>query len=222
MIEKQAVGEKAAQFVEDGMIVGLGTGSTAYYTIVKLGERVKNGLHIKAVPTSQKTEELARKLGIPIVTLADVEYIDIAIDGADEVDSELSLIKGGGGALLREKMIAYAAKRFIVIADSKKIVKTLGAFPLPVEVIRFGWEMTAKHIRGAGCVPQLRLLDDHTPFITDNGNYILDCHFSEIENPAELEKQLTRIPGVVESGLFVGMTEEVITVQNQDVYIIKK
>ncbi|MDQ0803356.1 ribose 5-phosphate isomerase [Priestia megaterium] len=111
MIEKQAVGEKAAQFVEDGMIVGLGTGSTAYYTIVKLGERVKNGLHIKAVPTSQKTEELARKLGIPIVTLADVEYIDIAIDGADEVDSELSLIKGGGGALLREKMIAYAAKR---------------------------------------------------------------------------------------------------------------
>ncbi|MER2141204.1 MAG: ribose-5-phosphate isomerase RpiA, partial [Priestia megaterium] len=151
MIEKQAVGEKAAQFVEDGMIVGLGTGSTAYYTIVKLGERVKNGLHIKAVPTSQKTEELARKLGIPIVTLADVEYIDIAIDGADEVDSELSLIKGGGGALLREKMIAYAAKRFIVIADSKKIVKTLGAFPLPVEVIRFGWEMTAKHIRSAGC-----------------------------------------------------------------------
>ncbi|ADE68059.1 MULTISPECIES: ribose-5-phosphate isomerase RpiA [Priestia] len=222
MIEKQAVGEKAAQFVEDGMIVGLGTGSTAYYTIVKLGERVKNGLNIKAVPTSQKTEELARKLGIPIVTLADVEYIDIAIDGADEVDSELSLIKGGGGALLREKMIAYAAKRFIVIADSKKIVKTLGAFPLPVEVIRFGWEMTAKHIRSAGCVPQLRLLDDHTPFITDNGNYILDCHFSEIENPAELEKQLIRIPGVVESGLFVGMTEEVITVQNQDVHIIKK
>lgn len=137
------------------------------------------------------------------------------------MDSELSLIKGGGGALLREKMIAYAAKRFIVIADSKKIVKTLGAFPLPVEVIRFGWEMTAKHIRSAGCVPQLRLLDDHTPFITDNGNYILDCHFSEIENPAELEKQLIRIPGVVESGLFVGMTEEVITVQNQDVHIIK-
>ncbi|TYR79315.1 ribose-5-phosphate isomerase RpiA [Priestia megaterium] len=221
MIEKQAVGEKAAEFIQDDMIVGLGTGSTVYYTMLKLGERVKNGLCIKGIPTSKQTEELARQLNIPLVTLADVEYIDVAIDGADEVDEHFSLIKGGGGALLREKIIARAAKRFIVVADSKKMVPVLGAFPLPVEVVRFGWEMTAKHIREFGCVPQLRLLEDHTPFITDNGNYILDCHFQQLKDPNTLEQQLNMIPGVVENGLFVNMTNEVITVRRKEVQVIK-
>ncbi|WP_210611112.1 ribose-5-phosphate isomerase RpiA [Priestia flexa] len=220
MVEKQAVGEKAAEFVKDDMIVGLGTGSTVYYTILKLGERVKNGLRIQGVPTSKETEKLARQVGIPLVTLADVNKLDLAIDGADEVDNQFSLIKGGGGALLREKMIAKASEQFIVVADSTKLVQTLGAFPLPVEVVRFGWEMTAKHIRDLGCVPRLRLLEDHTPFITDNGNYIIDCHFQEIKRPHELEVTLNMMPGVVENGLFNHLTSRVITIRNQQVCMI--
>lgn len=220
MVEKQAVGEKAAEFVKDDMIVGLGTGSTVYYTILKLGERVKNGLRIQGVPTSKETEKLARQIGIPLVTLADVNKLDLAIDGADEVDNQFALIKGGGGALLREKMIAKASEQFIVVADSTKLVQTLGAFPLPVEVVRFGWEMTAKHMRDLGCVPRLRLLEDHTPFITDNGNYIIDCHFQEIKRPHELEVALNMIPGVVENGLFNHMTSRVITIRNQQVHMI--
>lgn len=220
MVEKQAVGEKAAEFVKDDMIVGLGTGSTVYYTILKLGERVKNGLRIQGVPTSKETEKLARQIGIPLVTLEDVNKLDLAIDGADEVDNQFALIKGGGGALLREKMIAKASEQFIVVADSTKLVQTLGAFPLPVEVVRFGWEMTAKHMRDLGCVPRLRLLEDHTPFITDNGNYIMDCHFQEIKRPHELEVALNMIPGVVENGLFNHMTSRVITIRNQQVHMI--
>ncbi|KZB91046.1 ribose 5-phosphate isomerase A [Bacillus sp. VT 712] len=220
MVEKQAVGEKAAEFVKDDMIVGLGTGSTVYYTILKLGERVKNGLRIQGVPTSKETEKLARQIGIPLVTLADVNKLDLAIDGADEVDNQFALIKGGGGALLREKIIAKASEQFIVVADSTKLVQTLGAFPLPVEVVRFGWEMTAKHMRDLGCVPRLRLLEDHTPFITDNGNYIMDCHFQEIKRPRELEVALNMIPGVVENGLFNHMTSRVITIRNQQVHMI--
>ncbi|MDT2047871.1 ribose 5-phosphate isomerase A [Priestia aryabhattai] len=220
MVEKQAVGEKAAEFVKDDMIVGLGTGSTVYYTILKLGERVKSGLRIQGVPTSKETEKLARQVGIPLVTLADVNKLNLAIDGADEVDNQFSLIKGGGGALLREKMIAKASEQFIVVADSTKLVQTLGAFPLPVEVVRFGWEMTAKHIRDLGCVPRLRLLEDHTPFITDNGNYIIDCHFQEIKRPHELEVTLNMMPGVVENGLFNHLTSRVITIRNQQVCMI--
>lgn len=220
MVEKQAVGEKAAEFVKDDMIVGLGTGSTVYYTILKLGERVKNGLRIQGVPTSKETEKLARQIGIPLVTLADVNKLDLAIDGADEVDNQFALIKGGGGALLREKIIAKASEQFIVVADSTKLVQTLGAFPLPVEVVRFGWEMTAKHMRDLGCVPRLRLLEDHTPFITDNGNYIIDCHFQEIKRPHELEVALNMIPGVVENGLFNHMTSRVITIRNQQAHMI--
>lgn len=154
------------------------------------------------------------------MTLADVNKLDLAIDGADEVDNQFALIKGGGGALLREKIIAKASEQFIVVADSTKLVQTLGAFPLPVEVVRFGWEMTAKHMRDLGCVPRLRLLEDHTPFITDNGNYIMDCHFQEIKRPHELEVALNMIPGVVENGLFNHMTSRVITIRNQQVHMI--
>ncbi|MBM7702391.1 ribose 5-phosphate isomerase A [Bacillus iocasae] len=220
MIEKQLVGEKAADYVKDGMVVGLGTGSTVYYTLQALGKRIQEGLAIKGIPTSRQTEELARQLRIPLVSFADISHIDLAIDGADEIDRNRALIKGGGGALLREKIIANASNELIVIADSKKMVHTLGVFPLPIEVVRFGWEMTAKHIRDLGCVPRLRLKEDHTPFITDNSNYIIDAHFHAIEDPHILEQMLNSIPGVVENGLFVGMTDKMITVKRGKIQVL--
>ncbi|MFB3162273.1 ribose-5-phosphate isomerase RpiA [Neobacillus sp. 179-J 1A1 HS] len=211
MIEKKEVGEKAIEFINDGMIVGLGTGSTVYYFISKLGELVQQGLSIKGVPTSKQTEKLARELGIPLVSFHQIEQIDVAIDGADEVDFDLNLIKGGGGALLREKIIAKAAKTFIVVADSQKNVETLGTFPLPIEVVPFGFEMTMKYIRELGGNPTLRQRRG-TPFITDNGNYIIDSSFQEINQPEELEKNLNLLPGVVDNGLFVGIADTVITI----------
>ncbi|MDR6124008.1 ribose 5-phosphate isomerase A [Bacillus sp. SLBN-46] len=222
MDEKQKVGEKAAEFVKDGMVVGLGTGSTVFYTIQKLGQLVKEGLSIKGIPTSVQTEELAKELGIPLTSLSEIESIDIAIDGADEVNPDLELIKGGGGALLREKIIARAAKTFIVVADSSKRVEKLGAFRLPVEVIPFGYEMTEKHIRDIGLVPEIRY-NGKTPFITDNGNYILDCQIPEHVQPEMLELLLNLIPGVVENGLFVGMTDLVITLdQEKNVVMLRR
>ncbi|MEH7254750.1 ribose-5-phosphate isomerase RpiA [Neobacillus niacini] len=211
MIEKKEVGEKAVEYIKDGMIVGLGTGSTVYYFISKLGELVQQGLSIKGVPTSKQTEKLAIELGIPLVSFREIEQIDVAIDGADEVNPELHLIKGGGGALLREKIIAKAAKTFIVVADSKKYVETLGTFPLPIEVVQFGYEMTMKYIRELGGNPKLRHKKG-IPFLTDNGNYIIDSSFQEINRPEELEKSLNLLPGVVDNGLFVGMADAVITI----------
>jgi ribose 5-phosphate isomerase A len=213
MNEKQMVGEKAVEYIKDGMVVGLGTGSTAYYTIKKLGELVKNGLNIKGIPTSEKTASLAVEQGITLVDFKDVDQIDVAIDGADEFDADLNLIKGGGGALLREKIIANVAATFIVIADSTKGSVKLGAFPLPVEIVTFGAEITSQKISELGCEPELRL-NGNQPFITDNGNYILDCDFKQIESPVELERQLNMIPGVVENGLFVNMAERLITIEN--------
>lgn len=222
MVDKKIVGEKAAEFVKDGMVVGLGTGSTVFYTIQKLGQLVKEGLSIKGIPTSVQTEELAKELGIPLTSFSEIESIDIAIDGADEVNSDLELIKGGGGALLREKIIARAAKTFIVVADSSKRVEKLGAFRLPVEVIPFGYEMTEKHIRDMGLVPEIRL-NRENPFITDNGNYIFDCEISEHVQPEMLERMLNMIPGVVENGLFVGMTDLVITLDpEKNVVMLRK
>ena len=213
MNEKQMVSEKAVEYIKDGMVVGLGTGSTAYYAIKKLGELVGKGLSIKGIPTSKQTGALAVEHGIPLVDFKDVKQIDVVIDGADEFDSDLNLIKGGGGALLREKIIANAASVFIVIADSSKRAERLGAFPLPVEVVKFGAEMTLKKIAELGCQPKFRLNGDK-PFITDNGNYILDCDFKQIDSPEELEKQLNMIPGVVENGLFVNMAKRLITIEN--------
>lgn len=222
MVDKKIVGEKAAEFVKDGMVVGLGTGSTVFYTIQKLGQLVKEGLSIKGIPTSVQTEELAKELGIPLTSFSEIESIDIAIDGADEVNLELELIKGGGGALLREKIIARAAKTFIVVADSSKRVEKLGAFRLPVEVIPFGYEMTEKHIRAIGLVPEIRL-NRENPFITENGNYIFDCEISEHVQPERLERMLNMIPGVVENGLFVGMTDLVITLDlEKNVVMLRK
>ncbi|MCM3572469.1 ribose-5-phosphate isomerase RpiA [Mesobacillus subterraneus] len=221
MNEKELVGVRAAEYIKDGMVVGLGTGSTAYYTIKKLGELVRNGLNIKGIPTSEQTAALAVEHGIKLVDFKDVERIDVAIDGADEFDADLNLIKGGGGALLREKIIANAASAFIVIADSSKGVNKLGDFPLPVEIVTFGAEMTSRKIAELGCEPKLRLSGTQ-PFITDNGNYILDCDFKQIESLEELEKQLNMIPGVVENGLFVNMARRLITIENGELVEITR
>lgn len=220
---KRMVGEAAVELVQDGMTVGLGTGSTAYWAITKLGVRVKEGLKIKAIATSKESDKLARELNIPMVTFADIKEIDITIDGADEVDDDLNLIKGGGGALLREKIIATASKKQIVIVDESKLVKKLGVFPLPVEVISFGVENTRKLIEELGCNTEIRMTDGNNRFKTDNGNYIVDCKFLKIEYPEKISQDLNRIPGVVENGLFIGLAHKVfVGYQNGKVEIISK
>jgi ribose 5-phosphate isomerase A len=203
--EKEAAGRAAAKLVRDGDVVGLGTGSTAYFAVVALGERVKSGLKIIGIPTSVQTADLARAVGIPLTTLDEHPEIDITIDGADEVDPKLNLIKGGGGALLREKVIATASKKMVVVADSGKIVPVLGKFPLPVEIIAFARAVVEKKIAALGGSPKLRLKPDGSPYLTDNGNQILDCSFGKIKDPAALARELSGIPGVVEHGLFVGL-----------------
>jgi ribose 5-phosphate isomerase A len=203
--EKQAAARAAVELVESGSIVGLGSGSTATYAIRFLGERVRDGLNIVGIPTSQKTQQLAEQLGIPLATLDQHPQIDIDIDGADEIDPQLNLIKGGGGALLREKIIASASRRFIVVGDSSKQVKHLGKFPLPVEVIPFAQSLIAKRIAALGA--QVSLRGGAAPFVTDEGHHILDCTFGEIADPRALANKLKAIPGVVEHGLFIGMAE---------------
>jgi ribose 5-phosphate isomerase A len=206
MDAKKIAGEQAVEFVKDGMIVGLGTGSTAYWAIMKIGQLVKDGLRIRAVCTSSNTEQLAAQLGIPIMDINEVDRVDLTIDGADEVDPQYQLIKGGGGALFREKLVASASSQFIVIVDESKCVSSLGRFPLPVEVAPFGWNITNKQLIQLGCQTQLRRAEQ-SPYITDNGNYIIDCRFGVISNPEELSIRLNGIPGVVENGLFVNRTD---------------
>lgn len=206
---KKAAGEKAVEFISSGMVVGLGTGSTAYWAIQKIGEKVARGLQIKGIATSIQSEELARQLNIPLITPSQIDHIDVDIDGADEVDEQFNLIKGGGGALLREKIIAAASKKMIIVADESKLVKQLGKFPLPVEVIPFGWKMTVKKLCELRCQTVLRYKKDKI-FITDNGNYILDCHFDHIPDPVTLHGLLNNIPGVVENGLFVNRCDTVV------------
>jgi ribose 5-phosphate isomerase A len=205
--EKEAAGRAAAQLVQDGDVVGLGTGSTAYFAVVALGERVKAGLKIIGIPTSVQTGELARTVGIPLTTLDEHPEIDITIDGADEVDPKLNLIKGGGGALLREKVVASASKKMVVVADSGKVVAALGKFPLPVEVIAFARTVVEKKIAALGATPKLRMKADGSPFVTDNGNQILDCSFGKIVDPAGVARSLSEMPGVVEHGLFIGVAK---------------
>lgn len=210
MNAKQLAANKAVSFIQSGMRVGLGTGSTAYWAIEMIGEKVKkNELHIKAIATSKRSEDQARSLGIPIVSFAEIDQIDVTIDGADETDENLNLIKGGGGALLREKIVASNSKQLIIIVDESKLVKHLGKFPLPVEVIVFGWEKVFQKLQLLDCIPQLRP-DNDKPYITDNGNYIIDCSFGEILDPAELHEKINSITGVVENGLFVNMASKVI------------
>ena len=203
--EKEAAGRAAAKLVRDGDVVGLGTGSTAYFAVVALGERVKAGLKIFGIPTSLQTADLARAAGILLTTLDEHPEIDITIDGADEIDPKLNLIKGGGGALLREKIIASVSKKMVVVADSGKMVPVLGKFPLPVEIISFARTVVERKIVSLGGSPKLRTKAEGSPYLTDNGNPILDCSFGQIADPATLAQELSDIPGIVEHGLFVGL-----------------
>jgi ribose 5-phosphate isomerase A len=205
--EKEAAGRAAAELVRDGDVVGLGTGSTAYFAVIALGERVKAGLKIVGIPTSVQTADLARAVGIPLTTLDEHPEIDITIDGADEVDPKLNLIKGGGGALLREKVVASASRKMVVVADSGKIVPVLGKFALPVEVIAFARAVVGKKIVALGATPKLRTRPDGGPYLTDNGNQILDCSFGQIADVWALALALSNIPGIVEHGLFVGLAK---------------
>ena len=210
---KKKAAERALMFVEPGMKLGLGTGSTAAAFVDLLGKRVAEGLDIIGVPTSEATRRQAEALGIRLTTLDVEPYLDLTIDGADELDAELRLIKGGGGALLREKIVATASDLMIVIADSSKLVTTLGKFPLPIEVIPFGLKATLGMIEmlsdDCGCSGELKLRTMATgePFRTDSGNFIIDAHFGGIEEPESLDEALKLIPGVVENGLFIGLAD---------------
>ncbi|MFC7051370.1 ribose-5-phosphate isomerase RpiA [Hansschlegelia quercus] len=208
---KRVAAEAALAHVEPGMKLGLGTGSTASIFIELLGEKVAQGLDVVGVPTSEATREIAERHNIPLTTLKDTPALDLTVDGADEIDPDLNLIKGGGGALLREKIVAFASKRMIVIADQSKLVDTLGAFPLPIEVVPFGKEPTLRAIReligelGVEGDVVLRRAEDGCPVVTDSGHVILDGHFRKIHNPKALAATLVGIPGVVEHGLFLDL-----------------
>jgi len=202
---KKIAAEYALQFIEPGMTIGIGTGSTIYHFITALAEKVKAGLHIKGVATSIKTERLSKELGVDMIDLNDATTVQLTIDGADEIDGRLRLIKGGGGALLQEKMVAAASDKLIIIADSHKLVAQLGNCPLPLEIIPYGWKQTQKQIgRHFEVRSELRVNDGKT-FITDHGHFILDCFFEKIENTEELSLRLNNIPGVIENGLFINM-----------------
>jgi ribose 5-phosphate isomerase A len=206
---KALVGERAAQMVEDGMAVGLGTGTTSVMFIKALGERVRQGLQIRCVASSDASTELARSLGMDVTDLAHLPELDVYIDGADEIairpGAGLDLIKGGGGALLREKIVASAAKRFIVVADSTKLVKQLGKFPLPVEVIQLALLLVERKLTALGLNPKKRTHKDGSDYITDEGNFILDCACGAIPDPEKTAAQIRSIVGVVEHGLFLNM-----------------
>ncbi|HEY4965669.1 MAG TPA: ribose-5-phosphate isomerase RpiA [Puia sp.] len=207
---KQLAAEKAVTFLDNGMTVGLGTGSTAYWAIEKIGEKVKNeGWKIRAIATSIRSEEQALGLGIPIVDFSSVGTIDVTIDGADEVDGCLQLIKGGGGALLREKIVATNSRQMIVVADESKWVRNLGKFPLPVEVIHFGWERTFEKLELLGC-RAIRRMNGTEPYLTDNGNFIVDCAFEEISDAPQLHAAVNAITGVVDNGLFIQIATKLV------------
>jgi ribose 5-phosphate isomerase A len=202
---KALVGKRAADLVQDGMRVGLGTGSTATMFIRSLGERVKAGLKIRCVASSDASHNLGLSLGMDVVTLAELPELDLYIDGADEVGPELALIKGGGGALLREKIVASAAEKFVVVVDSTKVVPVLGRFPLPVEVIKMALPLVERKLSDLGLHPKLRHHADGSLYLTDENNYILDCACGTIPEPEETAAEIRGIVGVVEHGLFLGM-----------------
>ncbi len=213
---KFAAAEKALDYVETGMTLGLGTGSTAAYFVKLLGERVADGLQVVGVPTSTRTRELAESLNIPLTTLNEAGKLDVVIDGADEFDRRMNLIKGGGGALLQEKLVAIAADKMVVISDDTKMVPHLGKFPLPVEVVRFGWKTTEKRILDViscafvGGIDIVRRMDGDAPYITDEGHYILDLHLKKIDEPEKMARQMKELDGVVDSGFFIDIASVVI------------
>lgn len=208
---KERAARAAVEYVKDGYVVGLGTGSTARYVVLALGERMKAGLKIRGVPTSRETAELAKQQGIPLIDQENAWVIDVAIDGADQVDPDLNLIKGGGGALLKEKIVAASAKQFIVLVDHTKRVPVLGgSFPLPIEVIPFGWGSTAREIEALTKSRVVLRERNGVPFKTESGNLIVDVRIDRINQPRNLEISLNKIPGIVETGLFVNRTDVLI------------
>jgi ribose 5-phosphate isomerase A len=202
---------EAAEMIEPGMVVGLGTGRAAAMFVRALARRIEEGLEVRGVPTSSRTEELARELGVPLVGLDEVDIIDIDVDGADEVDPSLDLIKGHGGALLRERVVASVSKRFVILAGDEKIVPHLGArMPVPVEVVPFAAPVAKRKLEALGGDVHLRRNEDGRPFVSDNGNHILDAKFANIEDASGLERRIDALPGVVDRGLFIGMADLVL------------
>ena len=227
--QKQRAAEKALNFISEGMAVGLGTGSTAEYFVKALAERVRQGLAVETTATSLRTAQLAQELGLVVKELDSFTHLHVTVDGADEVDSELRLIKGGGGALLREKIVAAASDEMIVVVDEAKVVNTLGRFSLPVEVVPFGLAHTVRKIEGAalaaGCathLARLRIRESGEAFKTDGGHFIVDCACGAIPRPEELADSLSAIPGVVDHGLFIALASKVIVGQARDTDILTK
>jgi ribose 5-phosphate isomerase A len=219
--KKKAAAERAVEFVQNGMIVGLGTGSTANFAIEALGKRVKEGLEITGVATSSGTEQLAKKFGVPLLPIDEVKLIDITIDGADEVDPSFNLIKGMGGALFREKVVAYASLEEIIIVDDSKLVDVLGIrTPLPVEVAPFGHTLTRTALEELGC--QAKLKGGEKQFKTDSGNLIYECKFERIDDPEFLEIEIHLIPGVIETGLFIDLATKVVVGQDDGTQVREK
>lgn len=220
MEQKKIAGVSAADYIKNGMTIGLGTGSTAYYMIERVGELVKQGLKIKAVATSLETAKMADKLNIPLINLDDVHSIDLVIDGVDEIDPDFNAIKGGGGALFREKMVARAAKEVIWIMDSGKRVEALGKFPLPIEILSYGHKHIIRKLEECGLRPVLRRKGTET-FVTDNHNYIVDLNLSKPLNIKELTTKLQQITGVLETGLFLKLCDRIIIGSDTGVEIIE-
>jgi ribose 5-phosphate isomerase A len=220
---KQLACQRAAQEVQDGMVLGLGTGSTVYYFLHELWRMVREGVRLTGIPTSVQTAQLATQLAIPLTTLDDQPHVDLAVDGADEVDAHLNLIKGAGGALLREKIIAANAARFLIVVDEGKMVTQLGErYSVPVEVVPFGHTPAMRTLEGLGARVTLRRGTDGQPWLSDNGNYILDCHFGPIPDSMALQKALVAIPAVVDSGLFLNMTDTVIVGHAEGVRLLHR
>jgi ribose 5-phosphate isomerase A len=222
--EKRTVGEAALRWVRSGMKLGLGTGTTSHWFIKLLGERVRRGeLSVEGIATSRDSEELARECGIPLITPRQGLVLDLDVDGADEIAPDLSLIKGGGGALLREKVVARASRYFLVLADASKLVQMLGAFPLPVEVIPFTVPWVMDEIVKIGGHPVLRMKANSAsePYLTDQQNYILDCKFEPIESPADLASRLEKIPGIAEHGLFLGYANAALIARGSEVLAVR-
>ena len=221
---KQAAARRALEFVDQGMVVGLGSGSTAELFVAGLGERIRAGLRVRAVPTSERCAELARQYGVPLASLDEHPRIAVTIDGADEIDpATLAVIKGRGGALLREKLVAVATEHEIVIADDSKLVRSLGERqPVPVAVVPFGWAQTARRLQDLGCTPTLRPAPaGQGPYVTDDGHYILDCRFGPISDPARLASEIKSIVGVVEHGLFIGLVHRVVIAGPEGVSVLE-
>ena len=220
--EKEAAARASLGFVKDGQVVGLGTGSTAAYFIRLLGEQVKKGLRIRGIPTSVRSGELASSLGIPLTTLDECQEIDVTVDGADEVDPQLRLIKGGGGALLREKIVASATKQLVIVADATKRVPVLGRFPLPVEVIKFAQAVVVKRMRRWARRLRCGVRRTVIRYLTDENNYILDCRFGQIPDADGLARRLSDMPGVVEHGLFIGMASVVLVANGSEIVELRR